>query len=150
MQVLKSGLRRPGKLRAVTAPGAREPLPPDAGNLQYLAASPKLSQVVIGQDGWPATMMVPDPRAFALHHLWRSQQQDRQELKRTRDWRQALAVADLVLRYLPQYDFSSSELDMFPRDLGRNPEDSRSSKNHGTEGSKPNWSTKANMWPKSM
>jgi len=122
VQVLKSGLRRPGKLRAVTAPGAREPLPPDAGNLQYLAASPKLSQVVIGQDGWPATMTVPDPRAFALHHLWRSQQQDREEFKRTRDWRQALAVADLVLRYLPQYDFSSSELDMFPRDLARDAE----------------------------
>ena len=117
VQVLKSGLRRPGKLRAVTAPGAREPLPPDAGNLQYLAASPKLSQVVIGQDGWPATMMVPDPRAFALHQLWRSQQQDREALKRTRDWSQALAVAGLVLRYLPQYDFSSSELDMFPGDL---------------------------------
>ena len=31
-------------------------------------------------------------------------------------------MADLVLRYLPQYDFSSSELDMFPRDL-RNTED---------------------------
>ena len=119
VQILKSGLRRPGKLRAVTAPGAREPLPPDAGNLQYLAASPKLSQVIIGADGGPATMMVPDPRAFALHHLCLSQQQDREEFKRTRDWRQALAVAHLVLRYLPQYDFSSSELDMFPRDLVR-------------------------------
>ena len=122
MQVLKSGARRPGKQRAVTVPGAREPLPPEAGHLQYLAASPKFSQVVIGQDGWPATMMVPDPRAFALHQLWRSQQQDREAAKRTRDWSQALAVAGLVLRYLPQYDFSSSELDMFPRDLVRDVE----------------------------
>jgi len=123
VQLLKSEARWPGRHKAITVPGAREPLPPEAGNLQFLTASPKLSQVVIGQDGGPAAMMVPDPRAFALHHLWLSQQQDREELKRTRDWRLALAVADLVLRHLPQYDFSSSELDMFPRDLVGNTED---------------------------
>jgi hypothetical protein len=122
VKLLKSEARWPGRQKAITVPGAREPLPPEAGHLQYLTASPKLSQVVIGHDGGPATMTVPDPRAFALHHLWLSQQQDREELKRTRDWRQALAVADLVLRYLPQYDFSSSELDMFPRDLRRDVE----------------------------
>ena len=31
-------------------------------------------------------------------------------------------MAGLVLRYLPQYDFSPSELDMFPGDLGREAE----------------------------
>ena len=98
-------------------PGAREPLPPEAGQLQYLLASPKFSQVVIGQDGWPATLVVPDPWAFALNRLWLSQQQDREAAHRARDLSQALAVAELVLRYLPQYDFSPSELEMFPRDL---------------------------------
>lgn len=123
VKLLQSEARWPGRHKAVTVPGAREPLPPEAGHLQYLTASPKLAQVVIGHDGLPATMVVPDPRAFALHQLWLSQQQDREELKRTRNWRRALAVADLVLRHLPQYDFSSSELDMFPRDLVREVEE---------------------------
>ncbi len=117
VQVLNTGFRRPGKPKAITVPGGREPLPPDAGNLQFLWASPKLSQVVIGRDGWPATMTVPDPRAFALRRLWLSQQEDRGPAVRQRDLNQALALAVLVVRYLPQYDFSPSELDMFPRDL---------------------------------
>jgi hypothetical protein len=117
--VLRSGSRRPGKPKAVTVPGAREPLPPEAGNLQYLTAAPKFSQVVVGQDGLPATMVAPDPRAFALHKLWLSVQEDRNAGQKTRDRRQALTVAEMVLRYLPQYDFSSSELDMFPPELER-------------------------------
>jgi hypothetical protein len=93
-------------------------LPPAAGDLHFLTASPKFSQVVIAKDGGPATMVVPDPRAFALNKLWLSRQEDRGEARRNRDRSQALAVAALVLRYLPQYDFFSTELDMFPQDLG--------------------------------
>ncbi|MDD5640059.1 MAG: GSU2403 family nucleotidyltransferase fold protein [Syntrophales bacterium] len=117
VQLLKAGSRRPGKQKTLTVPGAREPLPPEAGNLQYLTASPKFTQMVIGQDGGPATMMVADPRAFALNKLWLSQQEDREEAKRRCEYRQALAVADLVLRYLPPYDYFSTELDMLPQDL---------------------------------
>jgi len=117
LTLLKSGVRRPGMQKTITVTGAREPLPPAAGDLHFLTASPKFSQVVIGQDGGPATMVVPDPRAFALNRLWLSQQEDRDETRRDRDRSQALAVAALVLRYLPQYDFLSTELDMFPQDL---------------------------------
>jgi hypothetical protein len=117
VRLLKSDPRQPGRPKAVTVPGAREPLPPEAGQIQYLLASPRFSQVVIGQDGGPATLTVPDPWAFALNKLWWSQQEDRDAATRTRDRTQALAVAGLVLRYLPQYDFSPSELDRFPRDL---------------------------------
>jgi hypothetical protein len=77
--LLKAGTRRPGKPKTVTVPGAREPLPPEAGHLQYLAASPKFTQVVVGLDGAPATMTVADPRAFALNKFWLSQQEDREE-----------------------------------------------------------------------
>ena len=119
VRLLKGGLKQSGKFRVVTVPGAREPLPPEAGQLQYLAAAPQLSQVVIGQDGRPVTMVVPDPRAFALHRLWWSRQEDRDGGSRARDLDQALVVASLVLRHLPQYDLSSPELDMFPQDLVR-------------------------------
>jgi hypothetical protein len=115
--LLKTGGKGPGLQKTITVPGAREPLPPTAGDLHFLMASPKFSQVVIGKDGGPATMQVPDPRAFALNKLWLSQQEDREETRRSRDRSQALAVAALVLRYLPQYDFFSTELDMFPQDL---------------------------------
>jgi len=117
VQLLKAGSRRPGKPKTITLPGAREPLPPEAGNLQYLTASPKFTQVVIGQDGGPATMMVADPRAFVLNKFWLSRQEERDEEKRRRDYPQARAVADLVLRYLPQYEYFSTELDMLPQDL---------------------------------
>lgn len=119
VQLLKAGSRRGAKYKTVTLPGAREPLPPEAGNLQYLTASPRFTQVVIGQDGGPATMMVADPTAFALNKFWLSQQEDRAAAKRTRDYCLALAVAELVWRYLPPYDYFSTASDMLPRELVR-------------------------------
>ncbi|MCL4501894.1 MAG: nucleotidyltransferase domain-containing protein [Deltaproteobacteria bacterium] len=118
----KSEVRPSGRAKAVTVPGAREPLPPEAGHLQHLLNSPRFSQVVIGRDGAPATLVAPDPWAFALNKLWWSGQEDRDPKACARDRSQALAVAGLVLRYLPQYDFSPSELDMFPRELVRDTE----------------------------
>ncbi len=119
VRLLKGGPVHSSKNRVVTMPGAREPLPPEAGLLQFLAAAPPLSQVVIGQDGGPATMVVPDPRAFALHRLWWSRRERRDGGKRARDLDQALVVASLVLRHLPQYDLAPPELDMFPQELVR-------------------------------
>ncbi len=117
VRLSKSEARRPGRQKAVTVSGAREPLPPEAGHLQYLLTSPRFSQVVIGRDGGPATLTAPDPWAFALNKLWWSEQEDRDAATRGPDRSQALAVAGLVLSNLPQYDFSPSELDMFPGDL---------------------------------
>lgn len=84
-------------------------------NLQWLVSSPKLTQCVIGDDGYPALMVAPDPRAFALHKLWLSRQDDREPIKRRRDKEQALAVCRLVLHYLPHLQFSPAELRMFPK-----------------------------------
>ena len=86
-------------------------------NLQWLISSPKFSQVVIGDDGYPAPLVVPDPRTFALHKLWLSEQLDREPVKKQRDRDQGLAVAQLIIQYLPQYQFDSSELRMFPKDV---------------------------------
>jgi hypothetical protein len=86
-------------------------------NLQWLISSPKFSRVVIGDDGYPASMVVPDPRAFAIHKLWLSEQLDREPVKKKRDEDQGLAIALLVVRYLPQYQLETSELRMFPKDL---------------------------------
>jgi hypothetical protein len=44
-----------------------------------------------------------------------SRQLNRDPLKKQRDRGQALTVAWVVSRHLPQYKFSSSELKMFPK-----------------------------------
>ena len=99
------------------APGVT--VPADMGDLAALMAAPKFSQVVIGRRGDPVTMVVPDPRALALHKLWLSQQEDREPLQQTRDRCQAAALAELILRYLPQYHFFSAELQRFPPEVAR-------------------------------
>lgn len=83
-------------------------------NLHWLISSPKFSQVVIGEDGLPVMMIGPDPRAFALHKIWLSNQNDRDPLKKKRDLGQALAVARLLMEYMPQFAFTSADLRMFP------------------------------------
>jgi hypothetical protein len=72
---------------------------------------------VIGEDGFPSAMSVPDPRAFSLHKLWLSKQVNREAVKKQRDHDQAIAVANLIVKYLPQYKFKASELRMFPKAL---------------------------------
>ena len=99
------------------APGLT--VPAASGDLAALLAAPKFSQVVIGRRGDPVTMVVPDPRALALHKLWLSQRQDRDPADRERDRVQAAALAELILRYLPHYYFFSSELQMFPPEVAR-------------------------------
>jgi len=73
------------------------------------------TQTVIGDDGFPAPMIVPDPRSFVLHKLWLSQQTDRDPLKKKRDFNQSVAVTHLIMQYLPEYCFKASELRMFPK-----------------------------------
>ena len=77
-------------------------------NLQWLISAPKFTQIVIGQDGFPATMIVPDPRAFAVHKLWLSNQTDRDTIKKKRDRSQALAVFKLILQYMPEFEIKKS------------------------------------------
>ncbi len=86
-------------------------------SLQWLVSSPKFTCVVIGEDGFPARMVVPDPRAFAVHKLWLSRQRNRDPVKKNRDHAQAVAVASLILRYLPQYPFQEYQLRMFPKEV---------------------------------
>lgn len=86
-------------------------------NLQWLLSSPKINQVVMGEDGLPAYLVVPDPRAFAIHKIWLSEQSDREPLKKARDKRQAIVTFQLVTKYLPQYKFDSDELRMFPKQM---------------------------------
>jgi hypothetical protein len=109
----RSPLRMPGQ----DATGSAAPAA--SGDLASLMGAPKFSQVVIGRRGDPVTMVVPDPRALALHKLWLSLREDRGPVQRSRDRCQAAALAELILRYLPQYHFFSAELQRFPPEVTR-------------------------------
>ena len=91
----------------------------DIEHLDWYLSAPKLRQIVIGEDGFPAPFTVPDPRVFALHKLWLSRQPGRDPLKKPKDREQALLVAELVMHYLPQLKFSKTELRMLPRTVAR-------------------------------
>jgi hypothetical protein len=114
-------LVRPGAVRPSGKPLGQATsgptVPAELGDLAALVGSPKFSQIVIGKDGTPATMVVPDPRALALHNLWLSQQPDRPQAQKWRVRIQAMALAELILRYLPQYYFFSSQLHLFPGEV---------------------------------
>jgi len=97
--------------------GAGALVPAATGDLAALVNSPRFTQVVIGRRGDPVTMTAPDPRALALHKLWLSQQESREPAKRGRDRVQAMALAELILRYLPQYYFFAAELRLFPPEV---------------------------------
>lgn len=78
----------------------RDLVAPAIQGLDWLGAAPKMSQIVIAEDGLPVRFVVPDPRVFALHKLWLSLQPDRSPLKRKRDFRQGGAVGQIAIEYL--------------------------------------------------
>jgi hypothetical protein len=97
--------------------GTEDLMAAEIKNLQWLVSAPRFEQVVIGEDGYPAAMIVPDPRAFAIHKLWVSEQKNREDVKKKRDRSQARAVCKLIQGYLPEFQFRRDELRMFPKDI---------------------------------
>lgn len=89
----------------------------EIGSLKWLINSPKIKVPVVDTKGVPVVMTAPDPRCFAIHKLWLSEQPDRSCGKALRDRQQAITVADLVVNKLPQFSFSKDELRMFPEAL---------------------------------
>lgn len=77
---------------------------------EWLIGSKPISVVVIDTSGLPVRLVVPDPRIYALHKAWVSERADRTALKKGKDMSQAVAVASLVKRFLPQHPFDDEFL----------------------------------------
>lgn len=92
-------IRAPFSDRTVAASlGRREDLIAEPlQGLEWLAEAPRMTQIVIAENGYPVRFIVPDPRVFALHKIWLSLQPTRDPIKRKRDFRQGEAVASLAL-----------------------------------------------------
>jgi len=84
--------------------------------LEWIADAPRMTQIVIAENGYPVRFVVPDPRVFALHKLWLSLQPTRDPMKRKRDFRQGEAVASLAIEYL-NLDFDDPALAELPSAL---------------------------------
>lgn len=70
------------------------------GGVEWLIGSPQFEQIIVGADGIPLRIVVPEPRTFALHKLWVSQRDDRNPLKKTKDAAHARIVATIARDYL--------------------------------------------------
>lgn len=86
---------------------------------EWLLAAPHFEQTIIGEDGRPLRIIVPEPRTFALHKLWVSERDDRDPLKRPRDASHARVVAELVQTYLRK-PFLAKEMPWLPKELRAN------------------------------
>lgn len=84
--------------------------PIEVPNLEWLANAPCIEQVVICANGQPVMMPVPDPRAFALHKSWLSQQVDREPVKKQRDLNQARMLGQCLREYLPNFSMASDAI----------------------------------------
>ena len=84
--------------------------------VEWLLAAPRFEQTIIGEDGRPFLIVVPEPRTFALHKLWVSRRDSRQPLKRPRDTSHAQVVAELVRTYL-RLPFSAKAMPWLPPEL---------------------------------
>ena len=62
-----------------------------------------LRRIVCGLDAGPASLVVPDPRWFALHKRWLSDKPGRDPLKRPKDRNQAEMVWAAVRKRMPHY-----------------------------------------------
>jgi len=83
---------------------------------QWLLEAPQFEQTIIGEDGLPLRIVVPEPRTFALHKLWLSHRDDRSALKRPRDETHACLVAELVRVYLRK-PFTTNDMPWLPKEL---------------------------------
>lgn len=117
VDLIKATPRPPWKVEATRIGSEGDLDAAEIDSQRWISSSPAMDQVVIGEDGFPARMVVPDPRAFAIHKLWLSQDPSREPLKQSRDRAQAFAVAHLVDNYLVQHPFTEKEACMFPKSI---------------------------------
>jgi hypothetical protein len=84
--------------------------------VEWLLSSPQFDQTVIGEDGLPLRMVVPEPRTFALHKLWVSERNDRDAIKRPRDAAHAQVVAEITRTYMRE-PMTAKAMPWLPKEL---------------------------------
>ena len=78
-------------------------LPLSLPSQAWLLAGKPVSQVVCARNGACARITAPDPRLYALHKLWLSQQKSRERSKRGKDQAQGEILLKAIAAYMPHY-----------------------------------------------
>ena len=86
-------------------------------SLQWLTNAPPVEAIIIASNGMPVRTIVPDPRAFAIHKSWLSQQVNRDPVKKIRDLAQAKMMFAMLSEYLPQYPLDHQQMRYFPKEV---------------------------------
>ncbi len=84
--------------------------------IEWLLTGAPFEQVVVGGDGIPVRMVVPDPRTFALHKFWVSSRDDRKAVKSVKDLAHAKIVAALAQSHL-RMPLVAKDMPWLPRTL---------------------------------
>jgi len=103
--------------RAATLGSKDRPRPVPLPEQEWLLLGRPVDQVVGCRDGSPARIVAPDPRWFALHKLWMSQQAKRNPLKRPKDRAQGLALLDAGASAMPHYSLGAEFRASLPAEL---------------------------------
>jgi hypothetical protein len=103
--------------RAATMARTDRPRPVPLPEQEWLLEGRFVDQVVVCRDGSPARIVAPDPRWFALHKLWMSQQAKRNPLKRRKDQTQGLLLLDAVAEAMPHYPLDTAFETSLPGEL---------------------------------
>ena len=85
--------------------------------LQWLVNCEATSTLVIDTRGYPAPIIVPDPRIWMLHKMWLSKRLMREPEKKRRDGEQALIMWRLIKETLPQYVLDDAFVAGLPKPL---------------------------------
>jgi len=94
-----------------------QPRPVPLPEQEWLLLGQTVEAVVVARDGSPARLVVPDPRWFALHKLWMSEQPKRDPLKRRKDARQGAIILGAVVEAMPQFPLDAEFESHLPGEL---------------------------------
>jgi len=89
--------------RAGTLVAGDKPAPLALPEQEWLLNGTFVDHVVCARDGSPARIVAPDPRWFALHKLWMSDQEKRNPLKRPKDRKQGERLLNAIADFMPHY-----------------------------------------------
>jgi hypothetical protein len=103
--------------RAHTMAPQDRPRPMPLRGQQWLLLGRPVDEILPCRDGNAARLVVPDPRWFALHKLWLSDQPERSPLKVRKDRRQGLALLDAVAETMPHYPLDAAFEASIPAEL---------------------------------
>ena len=87
---------------------------------EWLLLGEPLEQVVVDFSGWPVPIVAPDPRYFALHKLWLSEQRDRMRSQKSqKDRQQGTVLVEAIRTHMPHYPFNDAFRQTVPEPLQR-------------------------------